>query len=142
MKVGELAKLAGVTGDTVRHYTRIGLLRPKRNPDNGYQYYDDIALKHLRFSQKARLLGFSLNDIQTIVHHEHNGASPCPMVRDLMGNQFTKVVKQIKELEEQLARMESAMDAWKEMPDAAPGDHSICPLIEHWNNQEGSKDER
>jgi len=142
MKVGELAKLAGVTGDTVRHYTRIGLLMPQRNPENGYQYYDDTALKHLRFAQKARLLGFSLKDIQTIVHHEHNGASPCPMVRDLMGSQFTKVVEQIKELEEQLARMERAMDAWKEMPDAVPGEQSICPLIEHWNNQEGPQDGR
>jgi len=141
MKVGELAKMAGVTADTVRHYTRIGLLKPVRNPSNSYQHYDNTALKHLRFAQKARLLGFSLNDIETIVNHQHTGASPCPMVRDLMASQLPKVEHQINELQEQLTRMERAMDAWKAMPDGLPDALSICPLIEHWNNQEGP-DER
>ncbi|MEH6445399.1 MAG: MerR family transcriptional regulator [Oceanospirillaceae bacterium] len=139
MKVSELAKQAGVTADTVRHYTRIGLLKPVRNPDNGYQLYDEVALKYLRFTQKARLLGFSLNDIETIVHHQHSGKSPCPMVRDLMASQLPKVSKQIAELQQQLSRMEAAMLAWQEMPDGVPSDTAICPLIEHWNNQESSK---
>jgi MerR family Zn(II)-responsive transcriptional regulator of zntA len=135
MKVSELARQAGVTANTVRHYTRIGLLKPLRNPENGYQIYDEIALKHLRFTQKARLLGFSLNDIETIVNHEHSGTSPCSMVRDLMASQLPRVFSQITELQEQLTRMERAMEAWKAMPDGVPGDASICPLIEHWNNQ-------
>ncbi len=136
MKVSELAKQAGVTADTVRHYTRVGLLKPARNPDNGYQLYDGTALKHLRFIQKARLLGFSLHDIETIVHHEHSGASPCPMVRGLMARHLPRVREQIAELQQQLTRMEQAMLAWEEMPDGEPDDDAICPLIEHWNNQE------
>ena len=136
MKVSDLAKQAGVTSDTVRHYTRIGLLRPLRNPDNHYHIYDLSGLKQLRFIQKARLLGFSLKDIQAIVHHEHSGTSPCPMVRDLMASQLPKVLAQITELQQQLARMEKAMEAWKAMPDGTPSEDSICPLIEYWNNQE------
>lgn len=136
MKVSELAKQAGVTADTVRHYTRVGLLKPGRDPDNGYQLYDGTALKHLRFIQKARLLGFNLHDIETIVHHEHSGTSPCPMVRGLMASHLPKVRDQIVELQQQLTRMERAMAAWEEMPDEMPDDDVICPLIEHWNNQE------
>lgn len=136
MKVSELARQADVTADTVRHYTRIGLLTPSRDPDNGYQIYDGEALKHLRFIQKARLLGFSLQEIETIVHHEHSGASPCPMVRRLMAQRLPRVRQQIGELQQQLTRMERAMAAWEEMPDGAPEDDSLCPLIEHWNNQE------
>ncbi len=136
MKVSELARQAGVSADTVRHYTRIGLLKPKRNPDNGYQIYDQVALKHLRFIQQARLLGFSLNEIELIVHHEHSGTSPCPMVRTLMTRHLPKVRAQIAELQQQMMRMERAMAAWEEMPDAVPDGDAICPLIECWNDQE------
>jgi DNA-binding transcriptional MerR regulator len=136
MKVSELAKQAGVTADTVRHYTRIGLLKPERDPVNGYQHYDATALKHLRFIQKARLIGFNLQEIGLIVHHKHQGTSPCPMVRGLMAKHLPKVRDHIAELQQQLTRMEQALEAWKEMPDSAPDDDNICPLIEHWNNQE------
>lgn len=136
MKVIDLARQADATADTVRHYTRIGLLQPRRDPDNGYHIYDDEALSHLRFIQKARLLGFSLHDIGAIVHHEHSGTSPCPMVRGLMARQLPRVREQIAELQQQLIRMEQAMLAWEEMPDGEPDDDAICPLIEHWNNQE------
>ncbi|OMH31776.1 MerR family DNA-binding protein [Motiliproteus sp. MSK22-1] len=139
MKVSDLAKQACVTADTVRHYTRIGLLKPKRNPVNGYQIYDGDALKHLRFIQKARLLGFGLSEIQTIVHHEHSGTSPCPMVRDLMKQHLPQVREQITELQAQLERMERALAAWEEMPDGTPDGNTICQLIEHWNDLEEQK---
>ncbi|SHF86391.1 MerR HTH family regulatory protein [Modicisalibacter ilicicola DSM 19980] len=54
MKVGELAKRAGVTAETVRHYTREGLLQPRRDPENGYQLYGSDSLNRLRFIQRAR----------------------------------------------------------------------------------------
>lgn len=136
MKVSELANQAGVSADTVRHYTRTGLLKPERDPANGYQLYDGEALKQLRFIQKARLLGFSLQEIESIVHHQHTGSSPCPMVRGLMARRLPRVREQIAELQQQLTRMERALAAWEEMPDGALGDAAICPLIEHWNDQE------
>ncbi len=36
-RVNELAKFCDVSPDTIRHYTRIGLLKPSRNPENGYR---------------------------------------------------------------------------------------------------------
>lgn len=139
MKVVELAKKADVTAETVRHYTRIGLLKPTRDPDNGYNLYDEQALIQLRFIQKARLLGFTLQEIDTIVHHEHSGSSPCPMVRGMMARRLPKVRAQMAELQQQLLRMERAVAAWEEMPDGTPDSESICPLIEHWTNLEESK---
>ena len=44
MKVKEIAIGAGVNPDTVRFYTREGLLKPTRNPDNNYQQYDSEDL--------------------------------------------------------------------------------------------------
>ncbi len=41
MQVGQLAKLLNTTPDTVRYYTRIGLLRPRKDSGSDYKYYDD-----------------------------------------------------------------------------------------------------
>ena len=43
MKVSELANTANVTPETIRHYTREGLIQANRNPENGYHQYDKGA---------------------------------------------------------------------------------------------------
>ncbi|MEC9481970.1 MAG: MerR family transcriptional regulator [Halomonas sp.] len=130
MKVGELAKAAGVTPETVRHYTREGLLVAQRNPDNGYQIYDSHALNRLRFIQRARTLGFSVREIGGILEHADQGDSPCPLVRDLLANRLPTIRQRIAELEALAERMEQALDAWRDMPDGVPDGHSLCRLIE------------
>lgn len=131
MKVTELARTAGVTAETVRHYTRQGLLRPIRDPDNGYQLFDQQDLGRLRFIQRARTLGFSLKEIAKILEHADQGDSPCPMVRDLLAARLPQIHARIQELQALAERMEHAMQDWARMPDGAPDGHSICRLIEH-----------
>ncbi|MCG7601694.1 MerR family transcriptional regulator [Halomonas sp. McH1-25] len=130
MKVGELATAAGVTAETVRHYTREGLLSPRRNPDNGYQLYDSDDLNRLRFIQRARTLGFSVKEISDILEHADQGDSPCPLVRDLLAQRLPTIRQRIAELEALAARMEQALDTWRDMPDGVPNGHSLCRLIE------------
>ena len=69
MKVLELAKQLGVTAETVRFYTRIGVLRPTKDSANGYRIYSDKDLRRLRFVLNARQLGFSVDDIKDILAH-------------------------------------------------------------------------
>ncbi|MCM2973136.1 MerR family transcriptional regulator [Larsenimonas suaedae] len=131
-KVSEVAKAAGVTAETVRHYTREGLISSTRNPNNGYQLYDDEALRRLRFIQQARTLGFSLKDIHDILAHTEHGDSPCPLVRDLLKERLPQVREEIRALEQLAKRMEDALESWSSMPNAAPNGHTLCQLIEHW----------
>lgn len=130
MKVSELARQAGVTAETVRHYTREGLLAPSRDPGNGYHHYDRQDLERLDFIQRARTLGFSLSEIHDILDHAAHGDSPCPMVRDLLAARLPQIRRRIRELEELASRMEQAMKNWEKMPDGVPDGHSLCRLIE------------
>ncbi|RTR03360.1 MerR family transcriptional regulator [Halomonas nitroreducens] len=130
MKVSELARQAGVTAETVRHYTREGLLQPERNPGNGYQLYDGTDLERLRFIQRARTLGFGVAEIREILEHADQGDSPCPLVRDLLASRLPEIRARIRELEALATRMEQALDAWADMPDGTPDGHSLCRLIE------------
>lgn len=69
MKVIEVARLLGVTADTVRFYTRIKILNPTKSKANGYREYSDKDVNRLRFVLSARQLGFSVEDIQEILSH-------------------------------------------------------------------------
>ncbi|MFE8070234.1 MerR family DNA-binding protein [Marinobacteraceae bacterium S3BR75-40.1] len=134
MKVSEIARGAGVNPETVRYYSREGLLNPRRNPNNGYQIYDEEDLRRLRFARKARQLGFGLSEIRNILNEADEHHSPCPMVRELFEQRLADVESQIAELAALRDRMRDAMEAWREMPDGSPDGHTICRLIEHWDD--------
>ncbi|NDL71953.1 MerR family transcriptional regulator [Vreelandella alkaliphila] len=130
MKVSELARHGSVTAETVRHYTREGLLAPTRHPDNGYQLFSTTDLERLHFIQRARKLGFSVAEIRDILAHADQGDSPCPLVRDLLINRLPQIRARIAELEALAHRMEQALESWQDMPDGTPDGHSLCRLIE------------
>ena len=129
-QVKELANLCRVPADTVRHYTRIGLLRPDRDPVNGYYKYHPSDSKRLEFIKKAKSLGFSLKEIEHILAESRKGTSPCPMVRELISQRIVDNREHLEQLMELQIRMENALESWKKMPDGAPDGISICHLIE------------
>lgn len=98
MKVSELAQAGGVTAETIRYYTREGLLHPRRDPHNGYQLYEEGALGRLRFIHCFRTLGFSLSEIKEILFQAEQGSSPCPKARDMLAGQLPLVHLRIQEL--------------------------------------------
>lgn len=130
MTVSELARLAGVTADTVRHYARSGLLAPIRNESNGYNCFSSGDLARLLFIRKARLLGFSLGDIRDILKESSHGHSPCPQVRKLMEQRLQETRLGLQNLEKLQARMEHAAALWANMPDGMPDGEAMCQLIE------------
>lgn len=67
MTTGELANKAGVTIRTLRHYDRIGLLKPARVTEAGYRLYDDDALHRLHAILMFREAELPLEDIRRIL---------------------------------------------------------------------------
>ncbi len=130
LTVSELAKTAQATPDAVRHYVRIGLLHPSRDPSNGYQLFSVDDVKKLKFICQAKGLGFTLNDIQEIFNHSKGGRSPCPAVRSIIQQRIDKNRRRLAELNALQQRMDDALDKWKSMPDGEPDGAAICHLIE------------
>lgn len=128
--VSELAGRAEVTPDTVRHYVHIGMLRPERNPHNGYKLFSDVDVTRLRFIRQAQGLGFTLAEIAEILGHSTNGNSPCPQVREVMQRRIVENKAKLKELNTLQKRMEDALKRWETMPNGQPDGDSVCHLIE------------
>lgn len=130
MNVSELARQAGVTAETVRHYTRNGLLVPIRDERNGYKCYSSGDLARLLFIRKARLLGFSLGDVGDILKESSKGHSPCPQVRKIMERRINETRRRLRDLQKLQMRMEHAAELWVHMPDGMPDGNAVCHLIE------------
>lgn len=129
MKVQELARQEQISADTIRHYVRIGLLQPGK-ADNGYHIFSGGDQKRLRFIRQARDLGFTLDDIQKILHEAGRGSSPCPTVRQLIEPRLQEARNRLQAMQALVERMESAVAGWQAMPDCYPSGDHICHLIE------------
>ena len=101
----EIAELAGVSANVVRYYSKIGLLSPTRNPDNGYREYTPRDVTRVRFIRKAKWLGFTLKDVETILAESDSGKSPCGKVRRIITERVQEIQQRLDHLREMQARM-------------------------------------
>jgi DNA-binding transcriptional MerR regulator len=128
--VNTLSKLSGVPAHTVRYYARIGLLNPRRDPNNGYRVFEFSDLNQLRFIRRAQHLGFTLNEIFEILATPEKGHSPCPRVRDMLSRRISENQRKIEELVRLQARMERTLALWGKLSDDVPGRNGVCRLID------------
>ena len=66
MNIGDAAERTGLPAKTIRYYEDIRLLKPARG-DNGYRDYSDEDVHRLRFLQRARSLGFSVEECRQLL---------------------------------------------------------------------------
>jgi DNA-binding transcriptional MerR regulator len=140
MKVTELAKNLGTTANTVRYYTRLNLLNPNKSV-NGYKFYSNKEVKRLKFILSARQLGFSVSDIQQILHEADDGNTACPLVRKLIKERLEETERQFQAMLVLRRNMTLALNQWEEMDDQAPSPHMVCHLIESFENGLGGKND-
>ncbi len=130
MTVNEIAKSLKTTVDTVRYYTRLGLVIPGKS-SNGYKFYSNKDQSRLRFILSARQLGFSVKDIQQILKEADHGKSACPLVRKLIKARLDETEKQFQEMLQLRKKMKGALKQWDLMVDKAPSSTMVCHLIEN-----------
>ena len=129
MTVNQVARQAGVPAHVVRYYTRAGLLKPRRDPDNRYRLYGAYVLTRLRFIRRAKLLGFTLGDVGQILRDADRRRSPCPRTRTIIMTRLGESERQSSTLLTLQQSMKKAIKAWRKLPDAVPDGDSICRLI-------------
>jgi DNA-binding transcriptional MerR regulator len=67
LKIGELARQTGLSIKTIRYYESRGLLEQPPRTEGGYRLYDPEEVARLRFVQRAKLLGLTLEEIRELV---------------------------------------------------------------------------
>jgi DNA-binding transcriptional MerR regulator len=102
--IQDIARLAGTTSRTLRHYDDIGLLAPSRIGGNGYRYYDRASLVRLQRILLLRDLGLGLPAIAEVLENQTDAV---PSLR----NHLTWLREERNRLARQIASVESTIDA-------------------------------
>ena len=130
MKIGELARRAGVSTRTLRYYESIGLLPPPGRMESGYRVYGPEHLERVRFIQRAKSLGFSLDEVREILRLRERGQAPCEHVLALLDRKIVEIdraLEALKAFRRELARLRkrSAREV-----ESARRSGTVCGIIE------------
>src|SRR2546427_1976170 len=127
LKIGELARRAGVTAKAIRFYERRRVLPPAKRAANRYRLYDDDAVGMLCFVKQATGLGLTLAEIKEVMAIRRGGRPPCTHVHRLLCDKALELDRKLEDLLELRRRIRRSLNAWKRRPVAAP---AVCPHIE------------
>lgn len=124
MRIGELAKSAGVPIDTVRYYERHGILPAPRRRPSGYRSYGEEDRARLRFIRRAKSLGFTLGEIRELL------ALTARRGRNMAGVKRAAQEK-LADVEHRIADLVRVRDGLHALVDACPGhgDLAHCPIL-------------
>ena len=112
MRIGQVARAAGVSVDTVRHYERIGVLRAAPRTDAGYRLYEKSAIDRVLLVRSAVQFGFSLTELARFLRARDTGSPPCSAVRATAQQIMDRVEAQIAALLDTRERMRTLLLEW------------------------------
>lgn len=98
MRIGQVADATGVTVEALRFYERRGLLPAPARTSSGYRDYPPEAVAVVRFVRHCQQLGFSLDDIDGMLHLAAGGPDNCDTVRDLAETKIDQISRKIAHL--------------------------------------------
>jgi DNA-binding transcriptional MerR regulator len=112
LRIGEMARLAGVSPDTIRHYEKIGVLPHPQRTNSGYRQFSAANLDRVRLIRHALAMGFSLAELKQVLCIRDAGEAPCRRVRALARVKLRHVREEIAELTLLRDRMEEILRSW------------------------------
>ena len=125
MQTRELADRAGVNSETLRYYERRGLLsQPPRTP-GGYRNYPASTVDLLMFIKRAQELGFTLDQVDELLHLDTGGPDSCDAARGLAEQRRADLERRITDLQ----RMYDSLTALVDTCDLPKADRS-CALLD------------
>jgi MerR family mercuric resistance operon transcriptional regulator len=122
MLIGKLATETSVNIETIRYYERVGLLAAPPRTQGRHRVYSEQDAQRLTFIRRSRELGFSVDDIRTLLDLSDNGRSGCAKALTL--RHLTDVRGKIASLK----RLERALKGVTEA--CKPGDQKSCPIFD------------
>ena len=141
--IGEAARLAGVSVDTVRFYQRLGLVHIPARSSGGYRLFDEGQIHNLKFVRHAQNLGFSLSEIRDLLALRRKPHA-CAEVQSMLKRKVADVrekIKSLQVLETELAQELRTCD--RELRSKRAIKHEdCCPLLLKLDEEDGRNGNR
>jgi MerR family transcriptional regulator, copper efflux regulator len=124
MTIGAAAARSGVPAKTIRYYEETGLIGRAGRGANRYRSYSDDDVAMLRFIGRARRLGFSIEDLKSLVALYRDRSRSSRDVKALARQHLARV-------DDKIAELQSVRAALAALIDQCSGDHRPdCPIID------------
>jgi DNA-binding transcriptional MerR regulator len=122
----ELARLTGVSTDTLRYYERKGLLKPLRNKSNGYRRYPVAAVARVLVIRRALAIGMTLDQISSVMKVRDTGGSPCRQVREMAAAKLRELEAAAREIESVASELRGLIRSWdSKLADTPTGSQAL-----------------
>lgn len=123
MNIGTAAEHTRLPPKTIRYYEDIALIRPSR-AENGYRDYSERDVHRLRFLQRARSLGFTIEECRTLLSLYDDQHRSSADVKAL-------ALAKVDEIERKIAELKSLKSTLAKLARSCHGDdRPDCPIIE------------
>ncbi|MGI9422847.1 MAG: MerR family transcriptional regulator [Hyphomicrobiaceae bacterium] len=96
--IGVLSDLTGVNVETIRYYERVGVLPKPPRTEGGHRAYDETFARRLAFVSRSRRLGFSLEEIRSLLGLVDEHEYTCADVRELTLRHAAEARRKIADL--------------------------------------------
>jgi DNA-binding transcriptional MerR regulator len=113
LRSGALAKAAGVSTDTIRHYERIGVLPPASRTEGGYRIYPASAVERVLVIQRALRIGFTLAELAEVLKVRDAGGAPCARVYELAQEKLKSIGADIEALKRTQKYLKKVLIDWE-----------------------------
>ncbi|MBO6512177.1 MAG: Cu(I)-responsive transcriptional regulator [Roseibium sp.] len=123
MNIGTASEQSQLPVKTIRYYEDIGLVHPLRS-DNGYRDFSETDLQRLKFLQRSRSLGFSIEECRELLSLYEDGDRASADVKAITQSK-------IREVDRKIAELQSLKKVLTTLSDACHGDdRPTCPIID------------
>jgi DNA-binding transcriptional MerR regulator len=109
---GQLARLCGVSPDTVRFYERRQLLQRAARTSAGYRVFPPDSLARMRAIRAGLSIGFSVDELADIFRERNAGGAPCHRVRKLAAEKLALLEAKLRDLQNWRRELRSTLKAW------------------------------
>jgi Cu(I)-responsive transcriptional regulator len=122
--IGRAAELSGVTAKMIRHYESLELIPKAARTLGDYRVYTASDIHKLRFVRRARRLGFSIDEVGTLLGLWQNERRASKEVKRL-------ALKHVAELDSKIEELQSMRAALADLAAHCHGDHRPeCPILD------------
>lgn len=126
MTRGELARYGQVNPETIRYYERSGLLPLPERSESNYRLFTPSAVQRIRFIKRAQAVGFSLDEIRTLLELKFGADATCGEVRGMVN-------AKIEDIDHKIAALQAMRDELSALFEECPGGNrptEDCPILE------------
>ncbi|MCA1297373.1 Cu(I)-responsive transcriptional regulator [Stappia indica] len=123
MNIGAAAERSNLPAKTIRYYEEIALVTPTRAA-NGYRDYSDKDVHRLRFLQRSRSLGFTIDECRALLSLYDNEQRASADVKAV-------ALEKIGEVERKIAELQAMKKVLKRLAESCHGDaRPDCPILD------------